>query len=279
MLCGAAALAAGAALVSLHEAREGLVRMLPSILPINTAVAALAEARGSDGPATDDGDAADETDLSDEELAAAATDPRQRAATQYLSRRYRVADEAVGRVVAAAWSAGRSSQLDPLLILAVVAIESSMNPFAESAMGAQGLMQVMTHVHADKFAPHGGDSAALDPVANIKVGAEILGEMVRRGGSVERGLKLYVGAGNHTDDGGYSARVLAELIRLNQAVTGRVADALASGLRVDASRPVPVPIAPAAPQSSARPASAAPASAARGRNDSAAGLLGRQTAG
>lgn len=158
-----------------------------------------------------------------------AAEPQQKFVTQYLARRYRVADEAVRRIVAAAYESGRSLGLDPLLILAVTAIESSMNPFAESAMGAQGLMQVMTRVHADKFEVHGGDHAALDPVANLRVGSTILKDLVQRGGSVERGLQLYVGAGNLPDDGGYAARVLAEHGRLATAAAGRVERAIAAG--------------------------------------------------
>jgi len=233
MACGAAALAAVGLLASVPEARGTLARALPAILPINTAVAALAEHVA--GPAVVETAATDEspTEAEDDDITAS-SDPRQRAVTQYLSKRYRVADEAVGRVVAAAWFAGRDQQVDPLLILAVVAIESSMNPFAESAMGAQGLMQVMTHVHADKFVAHGGDSAALDPVANVRVGSAILADLIRRGGSVERGLQLYVGAGNHSDDGGYSARVLAEHARLRIAQSGRVSAALSAAYVTDA---------------------------------------------
>ncbi len=167
----------------------------------------------------------------------ARADPQQRFVTQYLARRYRVADEAVRRLVAAAYESGQERQLDPLLILAVMAVESSMNPFAESAVGAQGLMQVMTRVHADKFQQHGGDHAALDPIANIKVGSAILQDLVRRGGSVERGLQLYVGAGNNEDDGGYAARVLAERSRIATAASGKVEAALAAGMRSDVARP------------------------------------------
>src|SRR5512134_343901 len=89
-------------------------------------------------------------------VAKSRSDPAQRYVVQYLSRRYRVADGALRPVVAAAYESGRELGLDPLLILAVTAIESSMNPFAESVVGAQGLMQVMTRVHADKFEAHGG---------------------------------------------------------------------------------------------------------------------------
>ena len=162
--------------------------------------------------------------------------PEQRHIAQYLSRRYRVADEAVRRLVNEAFQAGDELALDPTLILAVMAIESSMNPFAESSVGAQGLMQVMTRVHTDKFEPHGGNHAALDPIANIRVGSAILKDLIRRGGSVERGLQLYVGAGNLPDDGGYGSRVMAERARIQLAATGRVDTALSAGLRADNSR-------------------------------------------
>jgi len=158
-----------------------------------------------------------------------AADPRQEQVTRFLSRRYKVAESAVRQIVGEAFLTGRSLGLDPLLILAVTAVESSLNPFAQSSMGAQGLMQVMTRMHSDKFADHGGDHAALDPIANLKVGSTILRDLIRQGGSIERGLQLYVGAGNLADDGGYAAKVLAELARIKSAAAdGR--DALA-GLR------------------------------------------------
>ena len=147
----------------------------------------------------------------------ALSDPQQRNVAAYLARRYRVADEAVQRIVGHAYAVGHEKKVDPLLILAVTAIESSLNPLAQSAMGAQGLMQVMTRVHAERFEPHGGEAAALDPLANLEVGADILRELILRGGSVERGLQLYVGAGNLPDDGGYGAKVLAERQRLQAA--------------------------------------------------------------
>jgi hypothetical protein len=245
MLCGAVAVAAAAALFTLPQARDLVARLAPTILPISVAMASV-------GPVA--GPAADNADEPDEEELEASADPHQRAVTRYLSRRYRVADGAVGRLVAAAYLAGDEAQVDPLLVLAVMAVESSMNPFAESSVGAQGLMQVMTQVHADKFAEHGGDAAALDPIANIKVGTSILGELIRRGGTVERGLQLYVGAGNQGDDGGYGARVMAERARLKIAATAGAAAALAEAARADLARPLPS----AAPAQSASPAVPAP---------------------
>ena len=113
-------------------------------------------------------------------------------------------------LVSTAYLTASEIKLDPLLILAVMAIESGLNPFAESPVGAQGLMQVMSKVHHDKFQEMGGTQAALNPVANIRVGAQILKEYVKRGGSVEAGLKTYVGAAAFETDSGYGSRVLAE---------------------------------------------------------------------
>jgi len=160
-------------------------------------------------------------------------EPADAKVASYLARRYHVADEAVRVMVATAHASGKEQQIDPLLILAVVAVESSMNPFAQSPVGATGLMQVMPGVHGGKFVERKGAIAALDPVTNIQVGSQILSDVIRRGGSVERGLQLYVGAGNLSDDGGYASRVLGEFGRLKLAAGGGVAAALAAGLRSD----------------------------------------------
>lgn len=141
--------------------------------------------------------------------------------SSWISKRYRVASEATDMLVSAAYMTATEIKLDPLLILAVMAIESRFNPFAESPMGAQGLMQVMSKIHHDKFQNLGGVEAALDPVANIKVGSMILKEYVMRGGSVEQGLKSYVGAGAMENDSGYGAKVLAEYRKLKDVASGK----------------------------------------------------------
>jgi len=141
--------------------------------------------------------------------------------TTWLSKRYRVASDATNMLVSTAYLTAREIKLDPLLILAVMAIESGLNPFAESPMGAQGLMQVMSKVHHDKFQDMGGVQAALNPVANIRVGSLILKDYVTRGGSVEAGLKSYVGAAAFETDDGYGFKVLAEYKKLQQVSNGK----------------------------------------------------------
>nr|WP_229262376.1 lytic transglycosylase domain-containing protein [Duganella guangzhouensis] len=166
-------------------------------------------------------DAAQAAPLSAEEKALLGSQKQQQWVTTWLSKRYRVAGDATNMLVSTAYLTAREIKLDPLLILAVMAIESGLNPFAESPMGAQGLMQVMSKVHHDKFQDMGGAQAALNPVANIRVGALILKDYVTKGGSVEAGLKSYVGAGAFETDDGYGSKVLAEYSRLKQVSAGK----------------------------------------------------------
>ncbi len=148
--------------------------------------------------------------------------PKQQAAVAFwLSRKYRVAPEPISALVAESYELGAKAKIDPVLILAVMAIESGFNPFAQSPMGAQGLMQVMTKVHSDKYSLFGGKWAAFDPVSNLRVGVRVLEECIQRAGSTEGGLRLYVGAGPDTEDGGYVDKVLAEYERLRQVAGGQ----------------------------------------------------------
>ncbi|GAA4329225.1 lytic transglycosylase domain-containing protein [Pigmentiphaga soli] len=135
---------------------------------------------------------------------------------RYIARKYRVSNEATRMLVSTAYGVGQEMGIDPLLLLAVMAIESSFNPFAESQVGAQGLMQVLTKVHVDKFQSFGGEQAAWNPVANIHVGALILKDCIVRGGSLVAGLRMYVGT-TPTGDSPYGDKVLAERRRLASA--------------------------------------------------------------
>ncbi len=148
--------------------------------------------------------------------------PKNQAAVAYwLAKKYRVAPEPLAVLVAEAYQVGKETKLDPTLILAIMAIESSFNPFAQSSVGAQGLMQVMTKIHTDKYQHFGGHFAAFDPVTNLKVGVKVLQECIERAGSLEGGLKYYVGAANLPTDGGYAAKVMAEHFRIKQVANGR----------------------------------------------------------
>jgi len=148
--------------------------------------------------------------------------PRQQAAVAlWLARKYKVAPEPISRLVQEAWSIGQRAHVEPTLILAVMAVESGFNPFAQSSVGAQGLMQVLTRVHDDKYEAFGGNLAAFDPITNLRVGVQVLRDCIQRAGSVEEGLRHYVGAANLPDDSGYASRVLAEHEQMKAIANGK----------------------------------------------------------
>ncbi len=142
--------------------------------------------------------------------------PRMLGALDYVTRHYRVSQDALVPVFEIAQQIGQERQIDPLLIVAIIGIESSFNPFAESSMGAQGLMQVIPRFHKDKL-PKGkkGTKPLLDPATNIRVGVHVLEEAIRRNGSLVAGLQSY--AGSSDPRGRYSSKVLAEKARLEEA--------------------------------------------------------------
>ncbi|MCC6194524.1 MAG: transglycosylase SLT domain-containing protein, partial [Burkholderiales bacterium] len=133
-----------------------------------------------------------------------------------VARRYRVAEGAAETVVGAAFREGARHNLDPMLILAVIAVESRFNPFAASEQGALGLMQVVPRFHMDKIAAVGVPSMLL-PETNIAIGTRILKDSIQRGGSDAAGLQLYNGA-FEDETQAYANRVLTERRRLEGAL-------------------------------------------------------------
>jgi soluble lytic murein transglycosylase-like protein len=177
--------------------REPVEKALPSVLPAIEALVMMPLAAEPIQPVAD-----------------APLEREQQAVAEYIAKRYRVADDAIAGFVAMAYRAGEEYRVDPLLILAVMAIESRYNPVAESVMGARGLMQVIAKYHPEKLEPHGGDQALLEPAVNIRVGAQILREYQRRFGDTETALQMYAGALDEPTSQ-YATKVFAEKARLD----------------------------------------------------------------
>jgi soluble lytic murein transglycosylase-like protein len=144
-------------------------------------------------------------------------DPQQRTLASHLARRFQVAGEGAGLAVFTAYRAASEVGLDPLLVLAMISIESSFNPAAESSMGAKGLMQIIPRFHLAKLEAQGGEDAVLDPESNIVVGTRILQEYVHRTGSLEAGLQQYNGA-SRDELAQYTQKVMAERSRLERVL-------------------------------------------------------------
>jgi soluble lytic murein transglycosylase-like protein len=138
----------------------------------------------------------------------------QRAVADFFEKKYSLDRAKIEEYVSNTILIAKEVNIDPVLLLAVISVESNFNPNTKSQAGAEGLMQVMTSVHRDKYAVYGGTTQAVKPEVNIRVGAYILKHLIASAGSLRNGLKFYVGAGNADDDGGYADKVMAERNRL-----------------------------------------------------------------
>lgn len=173
---------------------------MPSGLPIAEASAPMVTQKEGKGP-----------------VAAHAEESRYQALAAFLARKYRVSERMIFNLVGMAHHAGRQIGIDPLLIIAVMAVESSFNPIAESIAGAKGLMQVIPKYHTDKLKGYGGEDSVFDPQTNILVGSQILKEYIGRTGSLNSALQMYAGALNDAEDV-YTNKVMTEKQRLQQVM-------------------------------------------------------------
>jgi hypothetical protein len=143
---------------------------------------------------------------------------RYRKLSQFLAKRYKVSQAFTLDLVTIAHAAGQQVGLDPLLIIAVMAVESRFNPIAESVVGAKGLMQVIPRFHAEKFRELGGEQyAVFDPETNILVGTRVLKEYLSRTGSLNSALQMYVGSPNDQGET-YTEKIMTEKQRLQQVL-------------------------------------------------------------
>ena len=156
----------------------------------------------------------------DKKISARPLSREMHASLDFVARKFRVSAEALKPAFAAAQSAAEKTGLDPLLVIAVICVESRFNPYAESVAGAQGLMQVMPRWHEEKIPDELGATALFDPETNVRVGVQILHESIRAGGGVIDGLQQFAGASDDPDLG-YANKVLSQKRELESAV-GRV---------------------------------------------------------
>jgi soluble lytic murein transglycosylase-like protein len=104
--------------------------------------------------------------------------------------------------------------MDPLLVLAVIQIESGFDPHAVSPVGAAGLMQLLAPTMREELARWRlGAADPFDPVANVRAGVRYLDRMLHSFHDLELALMAY-NAGparirRHLRDGGVPERFLS----------------------------------------------------------------------
>ena len=107
------------------------------------------------------------------------------------------------RIAGAVMRCEREQGLPPGLVLAVMAVESSMRPWVRSPKGAMGLMQVMPHMFATLDLP--GPISHTE--TNVEAGCLLLADNIRRLGEDE-GISAYFW-GSQIGGEGYLQRVQA----------------------------------------------------------------------
>jgi hypothetical protein len=132
------------------------------------------------------------------------------------------------RVARAVVEEARAAGLDPLLVAAIIDVESGFDARARSWAGARGLMQLRPETMAREAARNGmaaGDPD--DPVANVRLGVRYFRRLLDLFGREDRALMAYNAGPNRIGEllqlgriparfRVYPARVLSEQRRLRQ---------------------------------------------------------------
>lgn len=138
---------------------------------------------------------------------------------QWLARKYRVAPEPLSAIVSDVFDVAPKNQVDPWLVIAVIAVDSNFNPFFQGPSGKLGLMQYQPEQASSRTSAYGGAMASFDPLSNVRMGLAVLKDSLLMAGTVREGLKLYSGEFAPGEDDLYVNKVLAEYQRLVQAST------------------------------------------------------------
>jgi len=89
----------------------------------------------------------------------------------------------------------RRYRVDPLVVLAVIQVESRFDPTAVSSQGAMGLMQLQADTARELAMDLGlqwtGDDLLFDPDVNVLLGCAYLSRLIDRFGDLDAALAAY----------------------------------------------------------------------------------------
>lgn len=111
----------------------------------------------------------------------------------FIEETYKISN--AGLIVDYVFEVSERKDLDPTLVLGIIAVESRFKDNAKNPSGATGLMQVVVPMHCKRFpTPKNCKALANDPEHNIEVGTDILvefkGNLRRYSGGHEGYAKL-----------------------------------------------------------------------------------------
>ena len=141
-----------------------------------------------------------------------------RRVTQYIEKTFKVAPHKTIAIITEAIYNGRKHNLQPELILAIIAVESTFREDAVSHAGARGLMQILPRAHPKKVKAVGGIEALFQMKRNIATGTAILNEYLQRSeGNLQKALLRYNGSLSDPSFK-YSRKVLRVLNKLKEII-------------------------------------------------------------
>lgn len=131
--------------------------------------------------------------------------------TAVLRAQFRVAPTESLKIARAVLIEADRHAISPILLLAVMAVESSFDRNAVSVAGARGLMQILPAAHPQLIA---GAADLTDPAINVRIGSTILrGYLDESGGDLDAALLRYSGGGR-----GYARRVVLRMQRFDASL-------------------------------------------------------------
>jgi soluble lytic murein transglycosylase-like protein len=127
-----------------------------------------------------------------------------------LNVRFHIGLQEAMKIGEAVLHAAQRDTISPVLLLAVIAVESNFDRFAVSVVGAKGLMQVLPSQHKDRIV-HASDLT--DAGTNVSIGSAILHEYIEAAdGDVHDALLRYSGGAK-----GYPRRVANRMSMIKTA--------------------------------------------------------------
>ena len=129
-----------------------------------------------------------------------------------LNVRFHIGLQEALKIGQAVLDAGRRDAISPILLLAVIAVESRFDRFAVSVAGARGLMQVLPSQHRDVVLR---TSDLTDAGINVSIGSSILHDYIEAaGGNVGDALMRYSGGARN-----YPRRVADRISAIKTALS------------------------------------------------------------
>jgi len=116
--------------------------------------------------------------------------------SNYISKKYGISEKKAKDIVKTSFSESENQNIDPILILSIIGIESKFNPNAKSRFGAIGLTQVIPKYHQSKISKLKNENLNLWSIkGNIKVGIQIIKEYIYLSEEdIQKALQRYNGS-------------------------------------------------------------------------------------